>query len=146
MTDWNDRERANIMAAEYKKANTDEERAGIQREVGRLPSEQRAKFKTLVDVPGPTKAAAETPKPVTAMVDAAAGAAFKPDPALEAKQQAEATEMSDPKINRMQFSPDVKAYMAKKKASEDAAADKANAARSDATLAKQKAQRLARGY
>ena len=93
------------------------------------------------------KAANSTPAPAAAKAASTAAAGpFKPDSNLEAQTQTEMEQMSDPKINRMAFSPEVKAYMARKKAAEDGAADKANSARSTADLAKQKAQRVARGY
>lgn len=92
-------------------------------------------------------AAAKTPSPAPAKPASAAPAApFVPDSNLEAQAQTEAEQMSDAKVNRMKFSPEVKDYLARKKAAGAAADAEANAAGMAARVAKQQALRTARGY
>jgi len=77
----------------------------------------------------------------------AAAAPAQLDPAaLEAKAQQEIAEMSDPRVNRMQFSPDVAAYVKQKQAQERAAGEADFAKRSSAEFQKLQAQRQQRGY
>lgn len=51
----NDSDQPSILAAEFKKAATPEDRAGLQREIDRLPADLRAATKALIDGTAPPK-------------------------------------------------------------------------------------------
>lgn len=71
---------------------------------------------------------------------------FVPSQQLEAQAAQETAEMGDPKINRMQFSPPVAAYLRRKRDADNAAAEAANSQRSARDFARQQALRRANGY
>ena len=81
----NDSDRPTILAAEFKKAGTPEDRAGLQREIDRLPADQRTRTKALIDGTAP-KAAAAAPKPSATPVTMQAVAQQIPEPPPKSRQ------------------------------------------------------------